>query len=337
MLQVRAGLMAPTRRLAVHTLSAAQAAAVEQMLATCWRSSNRQAEPVVLGALRLGHAPRPCSRVSWNGSAPHGPGLRNLLADARSSGASRAAAGALHCCLRRHARQPRGPLFQAGASNCGALSLPRPPLITPQPRGMATGATTEDKLLLALADASDRGSTAEVSRLLDAGAPVNGMWPTAVSAVRDELQVVPRRNDQKSCCCEAWSRNEGRREQEQVHMLEAQSPPQWSWPSKYIRPRCAALADIVIDRQRFALGWRCASSQDGKTPLLRASEHGHVDTMRLLLDRGASVDAADRVSQPTHLAAPLSSLREASGSVPQRIGCGWARWPAGWVVVAAWL
>ncbi|KAA0163707.1 hypothetical protein FNF27_07908 [Cafeteria roenbergensis] len=84
--------------------------------------------------------------------------------------------------------------------------------ITSAPRGMATAATTEDKLLLALADASDSGNTAEVSRLLDAGAPVNGMWPT----------------------------------------------------------------------------------EDGKTPLLRASEHGHVDTMRLLLDRGASVDAADR-------------------------------------------
>ena len=164
---------------------------------------------------------------------------------------------------------------------------------------------------------------------------MNGMWPTAVSAVRDESQVVPRRNDQKSCCCEAWSRHEGRREQEQVHMFEARSPPQWSWPGKYNRPCCAALADIVIDRQRFALGWRCASPQYGKTALFRASERGHVDIVRLLLDRGASVDAADYVSQPTHLAAPPSSLHAASGPMPQRIECGWARWPAVWVVVAA--
>ena len=61
-----------------------------------------------------------------------------------------------------------------------------------------------------------------------------------------------------------------------------------------------------------------------------------MDIVRLLLDRGASVDAADYVSQPTHLAAPPSSLHAASGPMPQRIECGWARRPAGWVVVAAW-
>ena len=60
-----------------------------------------------------------------------------------------------------------------------------------------------------------------------------------------------------------------------------------------------------------------------------------MDIVRLLLDRGASVDAADYVSQPTHLAAPPSSLHAASGPMPQRIECGWARWPAVWVVVAA--
>ena len=179
--------MVPTRRLAVRALAAAQAAAAEQMLASCWRSSNRQAEPVVFGALRLGHAPRPSIRVSWPGFAPQGPGLRNLLADARSSGASLAAAGALHCCLRRHARQLCGPLSQAGASNCGALSLLRPPLITPKPRGMATAATTEDELHFALAAACASGNTAEVSRLLDAGAPMDEMRPTEVSAAPDEL------------------------------------------------------------------------------------------------------------------------------------------------------
>ncbi len=191
--------MVPTRRLAVRALSAAQAAAVEQMLASCWRGANRQAEPVVLGALRLDHSPRACIRVSWPGFAPQGPGLRNLLADARSSGASRAAAGALQCCWHHHGRQLRGPLFQAGAPNCGSFRLPRPPLITPQQRAMAASAATENRLLLALADASGSGNTAEVSRLLDAGASVNGMWPTPVSAIREELQVVPRRNGQGSC------------------------------------------------------------------------------------------------------------------------------------------
>ncbi len=87
----------------------------------------------------------------------------------------------------------------------------------------------------------------------------------------------------------------------------------------------------------YALVWGCASPQDGKAALLHAAEYGEVDIVRLLLDHGASVDDADYVSQPTHLAAPLSSLREASGSVPQRNGCGWARWPAGGVGVAAWL
>ena len=64
---------------------------------------------------------------------------------------------------------------------------------------MAAAAVTEDRLLLALVNASDSGNTAEVSRLLDAGASVNGMWPPAVSAVPDELNVVPRRHDQGGC------------------------------------------------------------------------------------------------------------------------------------------
>ena len=212
MLQVRAGLMVPTRRLAVRALAAAQAAEVEQMLAACWRGANWQAEPVVFGPHRLGHAPRPSIRVNWPGFAPQGPRLRNLFADARLSRTSRAVAGALHCCWHRHARQPCGPLFQAGAPSWGAFGLPRPPLITPQPRGMAAAAVTEDRLLLALVNASDSGNTAEVSRLLDAGASVNGMWPPAVSAVPDELNVVPRRHDQGGCCRGAWSQHEASRQ-----------------------------------------------------------------------------------------------------------------------------
>ena len=64
---------------------------------------------------------------------------------------------------------------------------------------MAAAAVTEDRLLLALVNASDSGNTAEVSRLLDAGASANGMWPTLVSAISEELQVVPRRNGQGGC------------------------------------------------------------------------------------------------------------------------------------------
>jgi hypothetical protein len=44
------------------------------------------------------------------------------------------------------------------------------------------------------------------------------------------------------------------------------------------------------------LGWVfvCAGLQsDGRTPLSRASEGGHLECVRLLLDRGAGVDTAD--------------------------------------------
>ena len=61
------------------------------------------------------------------------------------------------------------------------------------------------------------------------------------------------------------------------------------------------------------------------TPLLLASKHGHVDIVRMLLDRGASVDATDRVSQPVRLAAPPSTLHGAAGPRPQRMGRGRAK------------
>ncbi len=43
-------------------------------------------------------------------------------------------------------------------------------------------------------------------------------------------------------------------------------------------------------------GWGCVSPQSGRTPLMWASHFGHVDIVRMLLDRGASMDATDDVS-----------------------------------------
>ena len=59
-----------------------------------------------------------------------------------------------------------------------------------------------------------------------------------------------------------------------------------------------------------------------------ASDNGHVDIVRMLLGSGASVDAAERVSQPACLAAPPSTLHGAVGPRPQRMECAVARWPA---------
>ena len=46
--------------------------------------------------------------------------------------------------------------------------------------------------------------------------------------------------------------------------------------------------------------------------MLWATKHGYVDIVRMLLDRGASVDATDDVSQPACLAAPPSTLHRRS-------------------------
>ena len=45
-----------------------------------------------------------------------------------------------------------------------------------------------------------------------------------------------------------------------------------------------------------APGWGCVSPQYGRTALILASRYGHVDIVRMLLDRGADVDATDDVS-----------------------------------------
>ena len=61
-----------------------------------------------------------------------------------------------------------------------------------------------------------------------------------------------------------------------------------------------------------APGWGCVSPQSGSTALVCASTNGHVGIVRMLLDRGASVDATDDVSQPACLAAPPSTLHRRS-------------------------
>jgi ankyrin repeat protein len=41
-------------------------------------------------------------------------------------------------------------------------------------------------------------------------------------------------------------------------------------------------------------------AQDGRTSLIQASIGGYLDLVRLLLDRGASVNAADKVAERVH-------------------------------------
>ncbi|KAA0145734.1 hypothetical protein FNF28_07816 [Cafeteria roenbergensis] len=128
---------------------------------------------------------------------------------------------------------------------------------------MAAAAATEDRLLLALADASDSGNTAEVSRLLDAGAPVNGMWPTAYG---------------------------------KTPLIRASSNGH------------VGIVRMLLDRGASV----DATDDHGRTALMWASCCGRVEIVRMLLDRGASVDATDDVSQPACLAAPPSTLHRRS-------------------------
>ena len=66
------------------------------------------------------------------------------------------------------------------------------------------------------------------------------------------------------------------------------------------------------------------------TQLKLATCDGYVDLVRLLLDRGASVDATVKVSQPGCLAAPPSTLHGAAGPRLRRTQRGRVTWPAGW-------
>ena len=73
-----------------------------------------------------------------------------------------------------------------------------------------------------------------------------------------------------------------------------------------------------------APGWGCVCLQRGLTAMLLASRDGHVDIVRMLLERGASVDAAGHVSQPACLVAPPSSpsLHGAAVPRPHQLGGG---------------
>ena len=330
--------MVPIRRLVARAHSAELAAAAEQMLASCWRGANRQAEPVDLGSLRLDHAPRPCIRVGWPGLGPARPRspqpARRCLRIGSIS--RRCRCSALLLAL-PHAATEWPAFLQAGAPVCGAFSLHSPPPIAPQRQSMAAAATTEDKLLRALADACDSGNKAEVSRLLSAGALVNGKLPGAVSAVRDEVGVVPTRSDHESGCCEAWNRLEGGREKGQMPRLAERSRPQLPGQGRgHWSAGASPVGVVVVDVRFCAPGWRCVSSQYGSTALFRASEHGHTDIVRVLLDRGANVDATNDVSQPTYLAAAPPSLHGAAGPRPLPIERVRTRWPAEWEAGFAW-
>ncbi|KAA0166988.1 hypothetical protein FNF28_02911 [Cafeteria roenbergensis] len=101
---------------------------------------------------------------------------------------------------------------------------------------MTAAAATEDRLLLALANASDIGNTAEVSRLLDAGAPY-GKAPLIRASKNGHVGIVRMLLDR------------------------------------------GASVDATDDHGRTALMW--------------ASCCGRVEIVRMLLDRGASVDATD--------------------------------------------
>ncbi len=60
----------------------------------------------------------------------------------------------------------------------------------------------------------------------------------------------------------------------------------------------AAWSRCAECRRAATQGWGsdCSASQCGRPALVRASESGHADIVRMLLDRGANVDAADPVS-----------------------------------------
>ena len=82
--------------------------------------------------------------------------------------------------------------------------------------------------------------------------------------------------------------------------------------------------------------WGHATSQYGNTALIVAVVEGHVDSVRLLLVRGADIDAKNDVSPPSRrwgcraLSAPSrrqassllqSHLARVSPNPPDRIGC----------------
>ena len=85
------------------------------------------------------------------------------------------------------------------------------------------------------------------------------------------------------------------------------------------------------DERWRAHGRGCVFPQKGNTVMIFASSRCNVDIVRMLLDRGASVDATGDVSQPACHAEVLRCLHAESSSRRRRIECGRARLPAGWL------
>ncbi len=54
---------------------------------------------------------------------------------------------------------------------------------------------------------------------------------------------------------------------------------------------------------------------DGQTALLLASERGHADTVRMLVELGASLEAVDKVNIHAHALAYTCCVKHVSGIV----------------------
>ncbi len=152
----------------------------------------------------------------------------------------------------------------------------------------------------ALWEAARAGDTAEASRLLDEGAPVE--W-------RNEAAV-------RSCChcvapCplpRAWSA------MQQVTRLSPTSRAaalriarenMWGGPARggngsvftaRWAPQGGSREVTPIAYCEGCVWWGHVSSQGGCTALVKASQGGHKDTVELLLDHGADLEAKTRVS-----------------------------------------
>ena len=118
------------------------------------------------------------------------------------------------------------------------------------------------------------------------------------------------------------------------HNACCREPGTAAWAGQTIWATLCSLGEYRCRRPEISSCSGCESPQDGNTALIRASENGHMDIVRMLLDRGASMDATDYVSQPACLAAPPPSLHGAAGPRPQRVERGRVKWPAGRVARA---